>query len=205
MVVGNISLHSITKRRIAMSRRTFHSTEEWMQLVTTCRQSGLSDKDWCAANGINISTFYNAVARLRQKACQIPERETNTDTIHDLTVKALPDVVPVSIIPETKTGPPAAPALLIIDEWLLYPLSDADCANLLELIHKRRKHASNIFCSQYRLEGWCEKLGGTNQTLTEASMDRIAYDSYKIMIESSDPEKDISMREVYGLDPALAQ
>ncbi len=94
-----------------MSRRTFHSTEEWMQLVTTCRQSGLSDKDWCTANGINISTFYNAVARLRQKACQIPERETNTDTIHDLTVKALPDVVPVSIIPETKTGLPAAPAL----------------------------------------------------------------------------------------------
>ena len=36
-------------------------------------------------------------------------------------------------------------------------------------------------------------------------MDRIAYDSYKIMIESSDPEKDISMREVYALDPALAQ
>ena len=94
-----------------MSRRTFHSTEEWMQLVTTCRQSGLSDKDWCTANGINISTFYNAVARLRQKACQIPERETNTDTIHDLTVKALPDVVLVSIIPETKTGLPAAPAL----------------------------------------------------------------------------------------------
>ena len=48
-----------------MIRRTFHSMEEWMQLVTTRRQSGLSDKDWCAANGINISTLYNAVARLR--------------------------------------------------------------------------------------------------------------------------------------------
>lgn len=97
------------------------------------------------------------------------------------------------------------PALLIIDEWLLYPLNDADCANLLELIHKRRKHASNIFCSQYRLEVWYAKLSTTNQTLTEAIMDRIAYDSYKIMIESNDPEKDISMREVYGLDPTLAQ
>lgn len=94
-----------------MSRRTFHSAEEWMQLVTMCRQSGMSDKDWCAANGINISTFYNAVARLRRKACQIPKREQNEDAIHDLIAKSLPDVVPVSIIPETKQGFPAAPAL----------------------------------------------------------------------------------------------
>ena len=94
-----------------MSRRTFHSVEEWMQLVTMCRQSGMSDKDWCAANGINISTFYNAVARLRKKACQIPEREQNEEVIHDLTAKSLPDVVPVSIIPETKQGFSAAPAL----------------------------------------------------------------------------------------------
>ncbi len=36
-------------------------------------------------------------------------------------------------------------------------------------------------------------------------MDRISYDSYKINISSTDPENDISMREVYGLDPALAQ
>ena len=41
----------------------------------------------------------------------IPEREQNEKVIHDLTVKSLPDVVPVSIIPETKTGFSAAPAL----------------------------------------------------------------------------------------------
>lgn len=94
-----------------MSRRNFRSTEEWMQLVTTCRQSGLSDRDWCTANGINVSTFYNAVARLRKKACQIPEREPNTEMVHDLTAGALPDVVPVSIIPENPANLLAAPAL----------------------------------------------------------------------------------------------
>ena len=36
-------------------------------------------------------------------------------------------------------------------------------------------------------------------------MDRISYDSYKINIESIDPSKDLSMREVYGLDPAQAE
>ena len=30
-------------------------------------------------------------------------------------------------------------------------------------------------------------------------MDRIEFDSYKIPIKGIDPEKDISMREVYGL------
>ena len=37
------------------------------------------------------------------------------------------------------------------------------------------------------------------------SPDRISYDSYKIDIESVDPSKDLSMREVYGLDPAMAK
>ncbi len=37
--------------------------------------------------------------------------------------------------------------------------------------------------------------------MRDAIMDRITYDSYKIDIESLDPEKDLSMREVYGLNP----
>ena len=39
------------------------------------------------------------------------------------------------------------PALLILDEWLLMRVTEKDSANLLELIHKRRKHSSTIFCS----------------------------------------------------------
>ena len=97
------------------------------------------------------------------------------------------------------------PALLILDEWLLLKLDEEDAPILLELIHKRRKHSSTIFCSQFREEGWYNKLGGKDSPLSDAIMDRIAYDSYKITIESTDPEKDISMREVYGLDPKLAQ
>lgn len=97
------------------------------------------------------------------------------------------------------------PALLILDEWLLLKLSDDNAPNLLELIHKRRKHSSTIFCSQFREEGWYNKLGGKDSPLSDAIMDRISYDSYKIAIESVNPDKDISMREVYGLDPKLAQ
>ena len=97
------------------------------------------------------------------------------------------------------------PTLLILDEWLLMRVTENDSANLLELIHKRRKHSSTIFCSQYLEEDWYQKLGGKDNPLTDAIMDRISFDSYKIPIMSLDPEKDISMREVYGLDPSQAQ
>ena len=97
------------------------------------------------------------------------------------------------------------PALLILDEWLLLRLTEDDAPNLLELIHKRRKHSSTIFCSQFREEGWYNKLGGKDSPLSDAIMDRISYDSYKIAIESIDPNRDISMREVFGLDPKLSQ
>lgn len=98
-----------------------------------------------------------------------------------------------------------SPQLLILDEWLLMKLSESESKNLFELIHKRRKKSSTIFCSQFRDGGWYERLGGDNNPLADAIMDRIAYDSYKINIESSNPSKDISMREVYGLDPSKAQ
>lgn len=39
------------------------------------------------------------------------------------------------------------PTLLILDEWLLLKLTDDEARNLFEVIHKRRKRSSTIFCS----------------------------------------------------------
>ena len=97
------------------------------------------------------------------------------------------------------------PLLLIIDEWLLLKLSESESKNLFELIHKRRKKSSTIFCSQFREGGWYDRLGGDDNPLADAIMDRIVYDAYKINIESIDPSKDISMREVYGIDQNIVQ
>jgi DNA replication protein len=97
------------------------------------------------------------------------------------------------------------PTLLILDEWLLLTLTEPEARNLFELIHKRRKRSSTIFCSQFRESEWYQQICGGESTLADAIMDRISYDSYKIDIESADPSKDISMREIYGLDPAEAR
>ena len=60
------------------------SREEWLQLITECRQSGLADNAWCAQNNIPLSSFYNAVTRLRKKACVIPETAVSSDNTYAL-------------------------------------------------------------------------------------------------------------------------
>jgi DNA replication protein DnaC len=52
--------------------------------------------------------------------------------------------------------------LLIIDEWLLLKPSETEQKDFFELLHLRRKKSSTIFCSQYRIEGWYEQLGGNS-------------------------------------------
>ena len=48
--------------------------DQQFQLIMECRNSGLSDYQWCKEHGIHPGTFYNWVSRLRKKACcEIPE------------------------------------------------------------------------------------------------------------------------------------
>lgn len=99
----------------------------------------------------------------------------------------------------------ANPVVLILDEWLLLKPTDSEQRDIFELLHRRRKKSSTIFCSQYEFEEWYDQLGGDDSPLTDAIIDRIAHDSYRINITSIDAEHDRSMREVYGLDKALRE
>ena len=49
------------------------SQDHWLDLISQCRSSGLTDRQWCIQNGIPVSTFYYHVKALRKKACEIPE------------------------------------------------------------------------------------------------------------------------------------
>ena len=97
------------------------------------------------------------------------------------------------------------PVLLIIDEWLLLKPTESEQHDILELLHRRRRKSSTIFCSQYDSNGWYDQLGGDDSPLSEAILDRIKHDAYKINIVPTDPANYRSMREVYGLDPALSE
>ncbi len=46
---------------------------EQIKLIMECRQSGLSDYQWCRKQGINPGTFYNWVSKLRKAGYTIPD------------------------------------------------------------------------------------------------------------------------------------
>lgn len=82
--------------------------------------------------------------------------------------------------------------LLIIDEWLLLPLRESQARELLELVEGRHQRASTIYCSQFDIEGWYEKIG--EEPVADAIMDRIVHDSYHVFIDGKQ-----SMRERHGV------
>lgn len=53
---------------MSKKRASGRSLEEWMELVTECRQSGLTDAAWCNEHGIAPSCFYNASYPSPQKS-----------------------------------------------------------------------------------------------------------------------------------------
>ena len=77
--------------------------------------------------------------------------------------------------------------LLILDEWMLYPLKESEARDVLELTEARTKTASTIFCSQMDVPGWHENL--YDPTLADAICDRIVHDSYVIQIHGESMRK----------------
>ena len=105
-------------------RKPNRTLDEWMQIVTECRASGLTDLKWCEIHDISIFTFYNACARLKKKACEIPKK--NKEHVIDLTEQpARQEVVKVELIDkipeqlsalmETVTPPAIIPEPLHLD------------------------------------------------------------------------------------------
>jgi DNA replication protein DnaC len=82
--------------------------------------------------------------------------------------------------------------LLILDEWMLNPLSELQTADLFEIVESRDGESSTIFIAQSAPAGWYQMIGESR--IADAILDRIVHNSYEIIIEG-----DISMRERVGL------
>lgn len=84
-------------------RRT---ANEQYQLIMECRNSGLSDYQWCTEHDINPGTFYNWVKRLRKKACFDIPPANGRDTY-----KATPkqEIVKLEVLPDIPAVMDSAP------------------------------------------------------------------------------------------------
>jgi DNA replication protein DnaC len=77
--------------------------------------------------------------------------------------------------------------LLILDEWLLFPLKETESRDLLEIIEARINQGSTIFCSQFDVDGWYPKIG--QPSLADAVCDRIVHNSHTIVISGESMRK----------------
>ena len=74
------------------------SAQEQYRLIMECRSSGMTDYQWCAANGIKVGTFYSWVKRLKKNYdFDIPER-------YRMNIKPSPkqDVVRLDVVDVSK-------------------------------------------------------------------------------------------------------
>lgn len=88
------------------------------------------------------------------------------------------------------------PELLILDEWLIRPLSPQESYDMLEIV-EARCHKSTIFCTQYESEGWYTRIDPNPESdspVSEAIMDRIIHNAYEVLVDGR-----VSMRERKGL------
>lgn len=58
--------------------RKFVRKDEQIKLIMECRQSGLSDYQWCRQRNINPGTFYNWVSKLRKSGYTFPDSKSKS-------------------------------------------------------------------------------------------------------------------------------
>ena len=85
--------------------------------------------------------------------------------------------------------------LLIIDEWLLRPLSESEAYDLLKIIEVCSRKDAMIFCTQYDTDDWyfridCDCPEGDVSAVAKAILDRIIHNKYAITVNGR-----ISMRK----------
>ena len=84
-------------------------------------------------------------------------------------------------------------SLLIVDEFLLFPLSENESKLLADIVDRRNQKASTIIISQFEPAEWIQQI--PNTVAAEAIADRLTSNGYPLFIDG-----DISMRKRYGLE-----
>ena len=77
--------------------------------------------------------------------------------------------------------------LLIIDEWLREPLSEAHAREILDLLDDRFRKSSTLFATQFPVTEWYRLI--KDPTIAEAILDRVVHDSLRIELKGESMRK----------------
>ena len=77
--------------------------------------------------------------------------------------------------------------LLILDDWGLSVLTEAEQRDLLEILEDRHQRASTIVTSQLPVDQWCDAIG--NPTLADAILDRLVHNAHRLTMTGESMRK----------------
>jgi len=77
--------------------------------------------------------------------------------------------------------------LLVVDDWLRNPLTESQTPDLLEILEDRYGRASTMLATQIPVTDWHDRLG--NPTLSDAVMDRIIHNAYRLELRGESMRK----------------
>ena len=83
----------------------YRTKDEWFALIQEARRSGMTDAQWCLANGISRHSFNTAIKRLRKCSYAIPSKSQDS---YNLAVSKQ-DVVRVDIVPDVLPSKESVP------------------------------------------------------------------------------------------------
>jgi DNA replication protein DnaC len=82
--------------------------------------------------------------------------------------------------------------VLVLDDWGLVPVGDAERRDLLEIIEDRYGNRSTILTRQLPSESWHDHVG--DPTIADAICDRLLHNAHKIALKGESRRKDKNAR-----------
>lgn len=89
--------------------------------------------------------------------------------------------------------------LLILDDWGMAPLNDAERRDLLEVLEDRYGRRATLVTSQLPTEHWHEYLA--SPTLADAILDRIIHGAHKLILKGGSMRKAAAARRTNEASP----
>jgi len=77
--------------------------------------------------------------------------------------------------------------VLVLDDWCLHPLTDAQRRDLLELLEDRYGRRSTVVTSQLPVANWHEAIG--DATLADAVLDRLVHNAHELRLKGESRRK----------------
>lgn len=79
-----------------LSAKTQLNIQKWLEIIHQCRDSGLSNQQWCEENDISLKSYYYWLAKIRKMAIEnLPHKRSARTVSNELPAATVFATIPV--------------------------------------------------------------------------------------------------------------